>query len=341
LTGTFVTRAPGKLFLLGEYAVLDGGPAVVAAVSRHVRVKLTRDDGDSTGFVRVRSPEHGSADFIAADPPAAEGGLRFAIAAFRSATRRCAPAAEAWAIDIESDLDTQQTKIGLGSSAAVSVAVTAAVLAASGHTPRVDGFRQELLRSALQAHRTAQNGVGSGADVAACVWGGLIRFDRGSSVGPSIVPLPVPRGTHLLVGWTGTAAPTHELVSRYRNALNENEGRRRAFLRASRRCVDDFVSALARGSVALDAVDANGRLLEQLADDCGLSLMTPGLRDLVHIARAHGAAAKAAGAGGGDCGIALTHDDAAATRIAAAWRDSGIVPLDLSLSTEGVTIARS
>ena len=40
----FVARAPGKLFLLGEYAVLDGCPAVVAAVDRYVTVGLRLED---------------------------------------------------------------------------------------------------------------------------------------------------------------------------------------------------------------------------------------------------------------------------------------------------------
>jgi hypothetical protein len=35
LAGTPVVAAPGKIFLVGEYAVLDGGMAVLAAVSRY------------------------------------------------------------------------------------------------------------------------------------------------------------------------------------------------------------------------------------------------------------------------------------------------------------------
>ena len=34
-------RAPGKLFLLGEYAVLEGYPAIVAAVDRHAVLQPT------------------------------------------------------------------------------------------------------------------------------------------------------------------------------------------------------------------------------------------------------------------------------------------------------------
>ena len=37
MSPALVALAPGKLFLVGEYAVLDGAPAVVAAVDRGVR----------------------------------------------------------------------------------------------------------------------------------------------------------------------------------------------------------------------------------------------------------------------------------------------------------------
>ena len=35
MTASFTVRAPGKLILCGEYAVIHGAPALVAAVTRH------------------------------------------------------------------------------------------------------------------------------------------------------------------------------------------------------------------------------------------------------------------------------------------------------------------
>jgi mevalonate kinase len=79
-------------------------------------------------------------------------------------------------------------------------------------------------------------------------------------------------------------------------------------------------------------------VLEQLATDLSLPLFTPRLHRIVEIARAHGAAAKISGAGGGDCGIALTPDAATAREIQAAWQAAGLVPLDLNICNEGVTV---
>jgi mevalonate kinase len=42
-----VARAPGKLVALGEYAVLDGAPAVVLAVDRYVEVTIEPSDDDT------------------------------------------------------------------------------------------------------------------------------------------------------------------------------------------------------------------------------------------------------------------------------------------------------
>ena len=50
----FVARAPGKLVALGEYAVLDGAPAVVLAVDRYVEAAVgPSEDGSCRLMVRA------------------------------------------------------------------------------------------------------------------------------------------------------------------------------------------------------------------------------------------------------------------------------------------------
>ena len=46
--GALTVLAPGKLVLVGEYAVLDGAPAIVAAVDRGVRCVLSPGDAVET-----------------------------------------------------------------------------------------------------------------------------------------------------------------------------------------------------------------------------------------------------------------------------------------------------
>src|SRR5262245_32806891 len=103
-----IARAPGKLILTGEYAVLDGAPALVIAVDRRAIARQTRPP-----------PPRGSSPFLVA--VAAE------IAARRGEGDPAAARAMRVAVDSSAFYDGT-TKLGLGSSAAVTVAATALAL---------------------------------------------------------------------------------------------------------------------------------------------------------------------------------------------------------------------
>lgn len=195
--------------------------------------------------------------------------------------------------------------------------------------------RDTIFATAWRAHRAAQGGVGSGADVAASTYGGIVRFTPGRRWLPRVAAMPRPVDAILLAAWTGAAAATTKLVAGY-NALPRDA--RHDFVRASRASVDCLARALRRGSLSSHALDAGGAALARLAGATNLPLLTPRLRELVAIARAHGVAAKPSGAGGGDCGIALTTDAKLARRVRAAWQAAGLQPLDLALSPQGVTV---
>ncbi len=338
MSAAWQARAPGKLFVLGEYAVLDGGPAVVAAIDRCIEATLSWRVRPAT--VRIVGAAYGDIEFPSAEPPPLHGPLRFAIAAFRSAMRRLpALQRQGMHIEIASQFEPTVAKMGLGSSAAATVAVVAVMFAAGGHDLSQGTSRREVLAAALEAHRDAQQGAGSGADVVASVHGGLTLVEPGDQSAPRARRLELPSDFILRVAWSGAAADTPDLIARYRAASKGRLARRAAFVQASRACVDDFTAALRAGRPLLAAVDANGRLLEQLAKDLELPLLTPRLRQLLAIARYHGGAAKISGAGGGDCGLALARDVAAAQRICDGWRAAGIPSLDTSINQHGVTVA--
>jgi len=337
----FVARAPGKLFLLGEYAVLDGCPAVVAAVDRYVTVGLRLEDRSRT--VRFTSADQGAVEFTAGAPPVVDGPLRFVVAAYRSALSGVPSLADAGAaVEIRSDLDTSTgAKTGLGSSAAVTVAVVAALYAAARPRCADSTFRAAVFNTALEAHRTAQHGVGSGGDVAASTHGGVCLIQPATNGDPpSVVPMCLPGATTVLAAWSGESASTRSLVQRY-CAADSASTARAAFVAASRAAVERFVAGLGRGFLCRSGLEDCARALEQLGTDLALPLMTPRLRQLVALARQCGAAAKISGAGGGDCAIALAEDRPTAERTRAAWGAAGFTPLDLAISPEGVTVARS
>ena len=353
MSAALIARAPGKLFLLGEYAVLDGGPAIVAGVDRYVSVRrVSRDDGK----VRIEAPGHSEPlEFALGAMPLSHPSLGFALAAYaHAAAVRPEIATRGVELTIGSQLDGDDgIKLGLGSSAAVTVATVAALLAPDFDvaqrsmdpllTSPVRGdahgggtlVRDTIFSTAWRAHRAAQGGVGSGADVAASTYGGIVRFTPGRRLLPRVAALPRPIDAILLAVWTGAAAATTKLVARYSELPHDA---RHDFVRASRASVDCLARALRRGSLSSHALDAGGAALTRLANATGLPLLTPRLNELVAIARTHGVAAKPSGAGGGDCGIALTTDPTLARRVRAAWQAAGLQPLDLRLSSQGVTV---
>lgn len=340
MTRSVLARAPGKLFLLGEYAVLDGSPAVIAAVDRFAEVDLTPDI--QAGRFRLEAPQLGSAiDAPAHRLPDIEGPLRFALAALQQidADER-AQMLDGVRLTISSQLSSiDGAKPGLGSSAAVTVAVSAALFRVQHPAPLDDAGRQVIFERAVRAHRTAQGGAGSGGDIAASVYGGLVQLHPNGNGLPTVTRLPLPAGVDLLAAWTGTPASTTDLIAHYRALNNGHTKQRERFVADSRSLVQAFTAALGNGGSGVDSLDAAGASFEAFAAATKLPAVTPALRDLLDIARRHHAAAKISGAGGGDCGIALCGDPEAADRIRTEWYAAGLFPLPLRISAEGVTCA--
>jgi len=322
-------RAPGKLFITGEYAVLAGAPALVAAVDRYAEVRVRL--GDEAGSLLVESLADGGrrpgrATAEGGDAAAVVAALRACAArASRLDGRRCHVLVDSRA------LLAGERKLGLGRSAATVTAAVAAFLAAVGH-----GDAAETFTTAVAAHSLFQDGRGSGADVAAAVHGGVVECRRveGRLV---IARRALPPGLHLVVGWTGEAAPTAALVERF-GAGGRERGVLGELSAAAEGAAEAAAGHDARALVA--SVARSAELLERLGRELGIPIVTPALARLVAAARRVGAVAKPSGAGGGDCGIALADSATQAAAVRAAWEGEGIVPLPVTIAVEGVRTDR-
>ncbi|HVJ29572.1 MAG TPA: phosphomevalonate kinase, partial [Gammaproteobacteria bacterium] len=108
----FVARAPGKLVALGEYAVLDGAPAVVLALDRYAEVTLD-ETADGVCRLTTRSSTVVERRFDAG---------KSSGAALVDLVAAAAPHL-AWTATIDSQaFFAGSAKLGLGSSAAVLTA---------------------------------------------------------------------------------------------------------------------------------------------------------------------------------------------------------------------------
>lgn len=347
-------RAPGKLFVVGEYAVVEPGqPAVLAAVDRYLKVCVQDLPRGSVG--RVRSDRYPGAPLTWHREDGAlvvDGGARDHVAwTLCTVDRLRAEMGRPptfFDLDISSDLeDADGRKLGLGSSAAVVVALVAGLdeLYGLGLTA-LQRYRLALLATVRVSPRT------SGGDLAASTFGGWVRYASPDRVAllraldeedvsaaltspgwesSDIRPLPDPDALRLLVGWTGSPASTDNLVAGVRGGDARAPASSEEFLAASRACVDDLVACLAGDQAAApDIVRRARRLLQELGRASGTTIETGQLRLLCDIAEEHGAAAKPSGAGGGDCGIALLPTGRPTAGILTGWLAHGIRHLDLS-----------
>lgn len=374
--------APGKLFIAGEYGVVEpGGSAILVAVDRYVRVRAvpaatttvssahfgTEPLAWRRGAVALFDPKLPSTEPVNSAPldsapldsapldpapldPAPLDPVSSALAVVDELAAASGRPEVPLALAIESDLDdVDGAKFGLGSSAAVVVAIVRAVAEAHG----LDLDDSAVLRLALIASWRV-NPAGSGGDVAASTLGGWISYrstdaaavlDRVREFGIaaaiaedwpgfSAEALPAPSALELVVGWTGSPASTSALVGRSREARQRDDDAYRAFFAES----DDAVATLAAAIRADDtAAISSGirRARAALAGYAALSqveIETPALTALCAAAEQHGAAAKSSGAGGGDCGIALVGPSVDRGALAADWSAVGIRTLELNVA---------
>src|SRR3972149_7228181 len=155
-----IVSPPGKLMVMGEHAVVYGPPCIVTAVDRRLVVTAQDDTGESDV---IEAPQVTDTRFI-------RRALHDTKVAFGS--RRSVR------LLTESSFSNSY---GFGSSSAVVAATIRAICALFGQTIE----KRRLFDMAYRIVLSVQ-GVGSGFDVAAAVYGGSLYFRTG---GAEITPL--------------------------------------------------------------------------------------------------------------------------------------------------------
>jgi phosphomevalonate kinase len=289
--------APGKLFLAGEYAVLAGGTAVVAAIDRRVVARFVPGAKPSTPLV---------AETVRAVHDLVRSGGQLIGQMLGEMLTEGAPEIDS------SALSEGGRKLGLGSSAAVAAASIGALLEAVGMD--LDQERPLALRLALRAHRAAQDGRGSGGDVAVAVIGGVIAYTRRGASAETIRPVAANPPGELVVFWAGSPSSTVDHLRAVERLAERDPTTHASRLLEIGEAADEFLRAYESGQAAalIEAVGRSHRALEALGRDADLPIVTPALEAAAALAGECAGAAKPSGAGGGDVGIAFfAHPDAA------------------------------
>lgn len=236
---SFRLSVPGNLLLAGEYAVLEPGGlgAALALEPRLVVTVFPQDDwqlvgrwpGGGEAWTPGQTNTFAGAVFLKAlELLEARGDERD-----RRWSHRTAPAR----IEIDSSafFDPRGRKLGYGSSAALAVGLTVALARLADRDPA------PAHPVAVEAHRAAQGGAGSGYDVTVSWFGGFGLFVGGHQPlwtpgDPSVLP-------PLAVFSGPEAVRTTGAISRYRGWKASHPDEARDFLDASNAAVGALVQA--------------------------------------------------------------------------------------------------
>ena len=326
---SLVATAPGKLILTGEYAVLDGAPAVVLALDRYAQAAIAPS---TDGSCRLTTKAAGVEERRFAAGEASGAALVDLVAA-------AAPQL-AWNGTVDSQaFFADGAKLGLGSSAAVLVAWAGAFAALARSQgiavaePRVD----EL----IALHRQFQGGKGSGLDVAASFTGGAITFSLARPGLPQIGSVRLPNSVGFAGIFAGRSASTPELVAHYRAWRTRRPREATALVSRLTAHAEAGCAALAADDAAgwLDAFAAYGRGLQELGEAIGADIVTAEHREIGATARRLGVAYKVSGAGGGDLGLACAADLGRLEAFRTSVGDRGFRVINVSLAEHGLEVA--
>lgn len=346
-------KAPGKLYIAGEYAVVETGfPAILVALNQFVTVtvKESNDYGSiysqqyqENSLLWKREGNH--MIFDNRDNP-----FHYILSAIKlteAYAQELGKKMKCYHLRIDSDLDSPDgKKYGLGSSAAVTVA-TVKALCRFYNLPMT---KSRLFKLSAIAHLDIQ-GNGSLGDIAASVYGGWIAynsFDRDwlkkarhqyslteliDLKWPQLKVelLTPPNELSLLIGWTGSPASTSHLVDAVGLKKAERLKSYQNFLNESKECLKRMISGFRSKSfdVIKKEIRCNRKLLQSLGELSDVQIETPLLHLLCETAEKLNGASKTSGAGGGDCGIVLIDNSIDIQELLNNWKKIGIEPLNL------------
>lgn len=348
-------KAPGKLYLAGEYAVVETGfPAVLTSVNKYVTVTINKTQNGGTIQSKNLNKEliHWNRQGTQLVFDDSESQLQYILAAIKFVERYALERdvkLNYYDLLVTSELDSKDgKKYGLGSSAAVTVAVVKTL----GDFYHLELSAMDIYKIAAISHLSVQ-GNGSLGDIAASAFGGIVAYYspdrnwifnmvRNHSITEilsldwpklQIHSLELPDDLELTVGWTGSPASTSILVDRIALTKAQKVDKYQHFLQSSRQNVEDLIDGFkTKNSTKIKKMFREYRqLLADLADFSDVHIETELLEKLCDIAEKLGGSAKTSGAGGGDCGIVLSDKSLDIAELKKEWQQVGITPLTLKI----------
>ena len=314
----------GKLYMAGEYAVLTAGqPAIIKAIPIYMTGEI-----QAASAYRLTSDMFEHSANLESDPDYAL--IQETVGAMNTYLLALDYQLQPFSLKISGKMERDGKKFGIGSSGSVVILTLKAMAALY----ELD-LEPELLFKLASYVLLKRGDNGSMGDLACIAYEDLIyyrSFDRelirkrmdkvdllqllAEDWGFEIRSIKPRLAMDFLVGWTKQPAISKDLVNQVKSAISES------FLTGSRTQVDALERALlAREKLAIQSsLEKASQLLERLSP----AIYTDRLKVLKEAAEGLNCVAKSSGAGGGDCGIALSFDVTSSKQLIQAWQAAGI-----------------
>lgn len=368
--------APGKLMLSGEWSVLENGvPCIVMAIDQKVSV-IIKENSEITFSAKgtemnskaefseekiILNASDKEKEFFLFVAKSVEAALNY-LSGKKVLLKKFS--IETNSSDTVVDLgDDKKAKVGFGSSAAIVAATVAAVLAFHGEEISSLKSKENIFKLGCIAHYLAQGKIGSSFDVAASTYGGTLVYqkpdmnfvtselNKGTKVFDLVQKewplflaeqIQLPKEFNLSVGFVGYSASTKELILKLNDFKTNNKNDYENIISKIKQTTQKIIEAIK--SLNLKEITLllkqNRILLKELNDKSKNNLETKELALLADIADKNGGAGKFSGAGGGDCGIAITFDKETKQKIEQEWIENKIHLINAQISKEGVFLEK-
>lgn len=316
---TIESQAPGKLVLSGEYITLLGAPSLILAIDQYAQASITvqKQGGWVVSSNIVQTVSFPSLYNLCSAPPT--DLVPCLVQALSDPSKL--PDHAAIRLDSRSFYQNN-TKLGIGSSAAVLVACARCIEKLANHRFSLD----EL----ISLHNSLQGGKGSGLDVATASLGGLVRFQNGKAIRAT-----PPAELHMSFVFTGSSTSTYSMVDRFHKLVASYPESK---ITQWHQLAVETSEAIGHAAKFLDALSRLSMFVREFDNETRLGIYSDAHNRAADIADCTGILYKPSGAGGGDMGIALSTNRQKLTDFNRQAEQAGLTLMDFGISNHGASI---
>ena len=300
-------KFPGKLFIIGEYFIMEPHQkAVIAAMNKYLTVDIRQHDqlqfnSQYGSFQGNNLPENKQLHL----------SFYTIETAFEYLEHISIVPQKDININIESELLYDGKKIGLGSSGVLVVSILWGIL--TYHKVEFDNI--ELFKLAVLVQKRV-NDLSSGGDIAAAIYQRTITYERydadwlsAQTFSYDLIKMPWPKlkikpFIHQLpkmtVAWSEKENNTSKYLEKFMEFKEGKPIKFNEFKKEAQIICDDFVY---NGN--LKAINLYRELMISLEQALNIAIETPSLKYFIEYSNENEHFSKVSGSGGGDCAISF------------------------------------